>query len=129
MSQWLYLVLKDKVDRLVVCNPTLVAKKQGAKTDFRDALHLAQELRTNHLAEVHHESSHWIELRTLVSGYQNITQEIIRFKNRLKAIFRASAIKTDKARFYRSKERVSELKNDSQNLLLKNSSLKSNILK
>lgn len=114
MSQWLYLILKDKVDRLVVCNPTLVAKKQGAKTDFRDALHLAQELRTNHLVEVHHESSHWIELRTLVSGYQDITQEIIRFKNRLKSIFRASAIRTDEARFYRNKERVSELKNDSE---------------
>jgi transposase len=91
-----------------------VAKKQGAKTDFRDALHLAQELRTNHLTAVHHESSHWIELRTLVSGYQDITQEIIRFKNRLKSIFRASAIRTDEARFYRNKERVSELKNDSE---------------
>lgn len=114
ISQWLYIILKQKVDRLLVCNPTYVAKKQGPKTDFRDALHLAQQLRGNHLTEVYHESSHWIELRTLVSGYQDITGEIIRFKNRLKAIFRASAIKTDEARFYRNKERVSELKNDSQ---------------
>ena len=102
MSQWPYLTLKEKVDRLVVCNPTLLAKKQGAKTDFRDALHLAQELRTNHLVEVHHECSHWIELRTLVSGYQDITQEIIRSKNRLKAIFRASAIRTSEHSFYKN---------------------------
>lgn len=37
ISQWLYLQLKDKVDHLLICNPTYVAKKQGAKTDFRDA--------------------------------------------------------------------------------------------
>lgn len=114
LSQWLYLILKDKVDRLLICNPLYIAKKQGAKTDFRDALHLAQELRTNHLSEVHHESSHWIELRTIVSGYQDITQEIVRSKNRLKSIFRGSAIKTDEASFYKNIERGKELKNNSE---------------
>ena len=49
ISQWLWLSLRDKVDKLLVCNPVYVAKKPGAKTDFRDALHLAQELRTGHL--------------------------------------------------------------------------------
>lgn len=44
ISQWLYISLREKVDRLLVCNPTYVAKKSGAKTDFRDALHLANEL-------------------------------------------------------------------------------------
>lgn len=34
ISQWLYLQLKDKVDQLLVCNPTYVAEKSGAKTDF-----------------------------------------------------------------------------------------------
>ncbi len=41
ISQWLYISLRDKVDRLLVCNPTYVAKKSGAKTDYLDALHLA----------------------------------------------------------------------------------------
>jgi predicted NBD/HSP70 family sugar kinase len=45
LSQWLYLLLNEKVENLLVCNPVYVAKKPGAKTDFRDALHLAQELR------------------------------------------------------------------------------------
>ena len=49
ISQWLYLILREKVDRLLVCNPTFVAKKPGAKTDFRDAIHLANELRCGHL--------------------------------------------------------------------------------
>ena len=46
-----HLHLRDKVDQLLVCNPIYVAKKSGAKTDFKDALHLAQELRTGHLQD------------------------------------------------------------------------------
>jgi transposase len=113
ISQWLYLQLKDKVDKLLICNPTYVAKKQGAKTDFRDALHLAQELRTNHLQAVFHDTSHWMEIRTTVSGYLDIVEEIVRFKNRLKAVFRAEAIQTDENSFYKNRERVKELKNPS----------------
>lgn len=113
ISQWLYIILKQKVDRLLVCNPTYVAKKQGPKTDFRDALHLAQELRTNHLKEVHHEDSHWIELRSLISGYQDTVQSIVRSKNRLKAIFRGMGLSTCESKFYNNKDRVKELKSDS----------------
>ena len=113
ISQWLYLTLKDKVDKLVVCNPVYVAKKPGAKTDFRDALHLAQELRTNHLQEVFHDNSHWMQLRVSVSGYQDLTQEIVRTKNRLKSVFRAEIKNTDENRFYKNKSRVSELNNPS----------------
>jgi hypothetical protein len=109
ISQWLFLQLKDKVDKLLICNPTYVAKKQGAKTDFRDALHLAQELRTNHLQPVFHDTSHWMEIRTTVSGYLDIVEEIVRFKNRLKAIFRAEAIQTDENSFYKNKATVSKL--------------------
>ena len=57
ISQWLFISLREKVDRLLVCNPTYVAKKSGAKTDFRDALHLANELRCGHLKEVYHDDS------------------------------------------------------------------------
>ena len=111
ISQWLYIQLKDKVDNLLICNPTYVAKKQGAKTDFRDALHLAQELRTNHLQPVFHDTSHWMEIRVTVSGYSDIVEEIVRFKNRLKAVFRAEAIPTDENSFYKNKIRIKELKN------------------
>lgn len=113
ISQWLYVSLREKVDNLLVCNPVYVAKKHGAKTDFRDALHLAQELRGGHLQGVYHDSSHWIQLRVSVSGYQDIVQEIIRFKNRLKAVFRAEAISTDANNFYKDKILVERLQNDS----------------
>lgn len=120
ISQWLYLHLKDKVENLLICNPTYVAKKQGAKTDFRDALHLAQELRTNHLQPVFHDSSHWMDLRTSVSGYLDLVEEIVRFKNRLKSIFRAEAIQTDENSFYKNQSRVNELKNKSAKFVAEN---------
>lgn len=120
ISQWLYLQLKDKVDNLLICNPTYVAKKQGAKTDFRDALHLAQELRTNHLQPVFHDTSHWMEIRVTVSGYLDIVEEIVRFKNRLKAVFRAEAIQTDENSFYKNQERVEEIKNPSAKFVAEN---------
>ena len=113
ISQWLYLQLRERVDELVVCNPVYVAKKPGAKTDFRDALHLAQELRTGHLQPVFHDASHWVQLRVSVSGYLDVVEEIVRFKNRLKSVFRAEVIATDENSFYGNNKRVQELTNPS----------------
>ena len=73
----------------------------------------AQELRTNHLQPVFHDTSHWMEIRTTVSGYLDIVEEIVRFKNRLKAVFRAEAIQTDENSFYKNKSKVSRLKSSS----------------
>lgn len=113
LAQWLYITLKEEVDELLVCNPVYVAKKQGAKTDFRDALHLAQELRTGHLKSVYHDESHWIELRTLVNGYLSLVQDIVRSKNRLKAVFRANALDTSQSNFYSSKELATQISRSS----------------
>lgn len=112
LAQWLYVTLKDQVDRLLVCNPVYLARKPGAKTDFRDALHLAQELRGNHLKEVYHDASHWIELRVLSNNYLALVEEIIRCKQRLKAVFRSEAISTQGAKFYREPERTQHLSNE-----------------
>lgn len=40
ISQWLYIQLKEHVDKLTVCNPVYISKRPGAKTDFLDALHI-----------------------------------------------------------------------------------------
>jgi hypothetical protein len=95
-------------------------KKSGAKTDFRDAIHLANELRCGHLKEVYHDDSVWVQLRTSVSGYLDIVQEIIRFKNRLKAVFRANNLKTDENDFYKNKDRTIEIKNESAKFVATN---------
>lgn len=111
LSQWLYLTLKDRVENLLVCNPVYVAKKPGAKTDFRDALHLAQELRTGHLQAVHHEESVWIELRVLVSSYLDLVSQIVSCKNRLKALFRMEAIAVNESDFYKNRKKIKRLQN------------------
>lgn len=112
VSQWVYVLLNDKVDKLVVCNPVHLGKKQGPKTDFRDALNLAQALRGNFLKAVYHDESQWIQLRVLVSGYQDLVTEIVRTKNRLKAVFRSEILDTSSSKFYSSKERSRELSHE-----------------
>ena len=112
VSQWVYVLLHDKVDKLIVCNPCRLMKHQGPKTDYRDALRLANELRGNFLKAVYHDESHWIQLRVLVSGYLDLVAEIVRTKNRLKAVFRSEILDTSDAKFYSSKERYKELSHE-----------------
>lgn len=113
LAQWLYITTKEYVNELTVCNPVYVAKKQGAKTDLRDALHLAQELRTGHLKAVYHDESRWIELRTLVSSYLDLVDEMVRSKNRLKAVFRSHVVDTEVPKFYETKALAKELPHES----------------
>jgi transposase len=114
LAQWLFVILREHVDELIVCNPTHLPKKKGPKTDFRDALEMAHLLRSGHLVGVYHDESHWIQLRSLMSGYEDLNEEIIGAKNRLKAIFRAEAINTDASNFYETaRERSKELSHDS----------------
>jgi transposase len=112
VSQWVYVLLHDQVDKLIVCNPCLLAKHQGPKTDYRDALRIANELRGNFLKAVYHDESHWIQLRVLVSGYLDLVSEITRTKNRLKAVFRSEILDTSDSKFYKSKERAKELSHE-----------------
>lgn len=109
LSQWFYALLLKEVDELTVCHPGFLGKKQGAKTDLRDAIHLAQELRCGHVVPVFHDQSRMMELRSLVSGYQDLVQEIVRTKNRYKALFRSEAIRTPGVGIYRSDQRITEL--------------------
>ncbi|MBK9037695.1 MAG: hypothetical protein IPL83_00800 [Bdellovibrionales bacterium] len=51
-----------------------------------------------------------------MSRYLDIVEEIVRFKNRLKAVFRAEAIQTDENSFYKNKTRIKELKIHQQSL-------------
>jgi len=109
MSQWLYLLLKDEVEELVVCQPR---EKDGAKTDEIDAGDIADLLRVDRLKSVFHEDSALMHLRTLVSGYEDVIEEIIRAKNRYKALYRQVAVPTNVQRFYESTEMLGLLEDD-----------------
>lgn len=109
MSQWLYLLLKDEVDELVVCQPR---EKGGPKTDEIDAGEIADLLRVGRLKAVFHDDTDLMHLRTLVSGYDDVIQEIIRAKNRYKALYRQVAIPTDVPSFYTSTDMLDLLGTD-----------------
>jgi transposase len=111
LSHWLFLLLKDEVDELVVCQPT---EHDGPKNDERDAGETADLLRVGRLKSVFHADSELMNLRTLVSGHVDLIGEISREKNRLKALFRQVAIPTKGSKFYGSPEVVWQLPTDTQ---------------
>jgi transposase len=107
VSQWLYLLLKDEVDELVVCQPP---ERKGPKTDRLDAHQLADDLRQERFVRVFHSDHRFMELRALVSAHADVTQELTRTKNRYKALYRQSAIPIPVAQsFYRDDSWVEHL--------------------
>ncbi len=109
MSQWFYALFASEVEEVTVCHPGYLGKKQGPKDDLRDALHLANELRCGHVIPVYHDQSRMMELRSLISAYRDLVHEIVRSKNRYKALFRSEAIKTPGVGIYKTNERIKEL--------------------
>jgi len=118
LSQWLYVLLNEEVDHLVVCDPK-PNKRNGPKTDKIDAVELADLLRVNRLKPVFHTSDKRAELRTLVSGYHDLVQEIVRAKNRYSALYRQSAIRIGGPKVYADTELVKELPTRSQKFVAK----------
>ena len=119
LSQWLYVNLKDEVDKLVVCDPAAINKKPGAKTDKIDAIELADLLRVGRLSPVFHTADERMELRTLVSGYTDLVQSIVRAKNRYKAIFRQAAIRLKGTTSFTDSGWLSELSTKTQQFVAK----------
>jgi transposase len=92
-SEWLYEVLKPHVTDVVV---TIPSKKQGPKDDLRDAWMLAEELRKGSVERrVYKAPPKLGGLRAAVRGYGIVTQDIVRTKNRIKAIYRSRGVATN----------------------------------
>ena len=89
-SQWLYTELKDFVKKIVVCDPYRnKLLNEGAKTDKIDASKLVQLLKADLLKEVFHSSDKFIDLRKIVSAYDDAIKAGVRLKNQRSALFRA----------------------------------------
>ncbi|MDJ0764308.1 MAG: transposase [Myxococcota bacterium] len=84
-------------------------KKKGAKNDDIDAAEISDLLRVDRLKSVFHVDDVLMHLRVLISGYADITQELVRAKNRYKALYRQVAIPTNHKRFYESEEMLLQL--------------------
>jgi len=111
LSQWLYILLKDQVNELVVCQPS---EHSGAKNDEIDAGELADLLRVGRLKSVFHADNELMNLRTLVSGQMDLMSVLNQEKNRLKALFRQVAIPTPGAKIYSSPDMAFQLPTDTQ---------------
>jgi transposase len=82
VSHWLYVELKDHVDRILICDPYRnKLLSEGPKTDKIDASKLVQLLRANLLKEVFHSEDRFLDLRRLMSGYEDLVQAGVRIKN------------------------------------------------
>ena len=111
MSHWLYLLLKEEVDDLMVCQPR---EHDGPKTDEIDARENADLYRVGRLKAVYHADNEYMNLRALVSGYDDLLGVITREKNRYKALYRHVAIPTEGAKFYKDQELLKKLPTDAQ---------------
>lgn len=88
-SQWLYTELRPLVDELVVCDPYRnKLLSDGPKNDSADAKKLVQLLKAGLLKPVFHSGSHFLKLRRLVSGYNDMINRGVRLKNQRSAIYK-----------------------------------------
>lgn len=89
-SHWLYVELKESVDKLIICNPyTNRLMLDGPQTDKIDAKNLCLLLRNGMLKEVYHTTDKDYEIRKLVSGYTDTVKAVVRLKNQRSAVYRA----------------------------------------
>lgn len=109
ISHWLYRILKDEVDELVVCNPVHNQKYKKAKTDKLDAQNLAHLLRGGFLSSVYHDGSDRERFRNLMSSYQDLIIEAVRLKNRYKSLFRQSGQKVRGKELYSDESFLEDL--------------------
>jgi transposase len=92
-SDWLHEILAPHVDEIVV---TMPPKRAGQKDDLRDAFARAEELRTGALeTKVFKAPKQFSGLRNAVRAYGMVIQDVVRAKNRLKAVYRSRGILAD----------------------------------
>jgi len=89
-SAWIYELLEEEVDELVV---TIPEKHLGPKDDARDAWQLAESLRTGAIKRrVYKGLGPYSELRAAVRSYGQLRTDVRRVKSRLKAIYRSRGL-------------------------------------
>jgi transposase len=95
-AHWLYTELRELVDKLIVCDPYRnKLLSEGGKTDKLDAEKLVKLLKADLLKEVFHSDDKFIEIRKIVSGYEDLVKAGVRLKNQKSAIFRSQHKTTD----------------------------------
>lgn len=106
-SAWLHEILSAHVREVVVAVPE---KNHGPKDDLRDAWARAEEIRTGRVrTRVYKAPKHLAALRSAACAYRLALRDVVRIKNRLKAVLRSRGILAD-AGVYDTAARTSWLK-------------------
>lgn len=103
-ARWFHELVSPVVDRVVVCDRR--GEPKGNKGDQVDADRLSHGLLTGGLRAVYHGSGERVTLQELARAYRNVVSDSTRVKLRLKAIFRARAIRTRGKRVYGTRDRA-----------------------
>jgi len=91
LSAWLYEILRPHVDELVV--EALTVHSSGPKSDARDAVTRAQDLRTGAIDKfVFKDPSRFALLRQLARSYDTLCRDVVRVQCRLKALYLSQGI-------------------------------------
>ncbi len=89
-SEWLYELLEPHVDEIVVVQPD---RSTGRKNDSLDAFGLAEMIRKGGIKHAVFKAPKMFgDLRTAVTGHRLIVQDVVRTKNRLKAVYRSRGL-------------------------------------
>lgn len=108
-AQWLHDLLAPVVHRVVVCDRR-GKSPQGNKGDQPDADELSDLLRCGRLRPVYHQSGDRAKLKELARTYANLVEDGTRVMQRLKALFRARAIRTPGRGVYQREQRAQWLR-------------------
>lgn len=103
-AQWLHDLLAPVVHRIVVCDRR--GEHRGNKADQVDADRLSHRLLRGDLRAVYHGSTDRLTLQELARAYRSVVGDSTRVMQRLKALFRARAIRTPGRRVYSLKDRA-----------------------
>jgi hypothetical protein len=104
-AQWLHDLLIPVVDGVVVCDRRGERRRRGNKADQADADALSHRLRTKDLRPVYHGGSDRRLLHELTRTYVNLVEDATRTMLRLKALFRARAVRASGERIYAPRNR------------------------
>jgi transposase len=103
-AQWLYDLIQPHAERVMVCN--VRGRDEGtSKSDRIDSDDLSERLRVGSIKSVYHGGANLLTLKHLVRCYNNLVQDSTRVMLRIKALFRAVAIRTPGVSVYRPSQR------------------------
>jgi hypothetical protein len=103
LSGWLYEILSPHVAELVVTH--IRQESRGRKDDLTDAFARAEELRVGSVTPVFKDGGRMGQLRSLVDVHGQVTRDLVRVQNRLKALYRSRGVSTPGGTVYTEKHR------------------------